>query len=96
LLSELLILQNARCIDVDRLSIAEKRYKYSEADGSLCRGDAHHHKDEKLSMNVGVVSRKRDERKIYGIEHKLDAHEHPESVALENNAYASDRKQNSR
>ena len=85
------ILQNARVIDVNRLAVAEERDDDPEADSSFGRGDTHYHEYKKLSGHIGVVPRERYERKIYGIEHQLDAHEHPEGVALEDNADRADR-----
>jgi hypothetical protein len=42
------------------------------------------------------MTRERDESEVNGVQHQLDAHEHPERVALEDNAHRTDGEQNTR
>jgi hypothetical protein len=48
---------------------------------------------QKLTDDVAVVTRESDECQIHRIQHQLDAHEHPDRVALEYHADRADRKE---
>src|SRR5215203_2626367 len=90
--TDILVLQNARIVDIDRLTIPEKHNDDTESYRGFSGRDRHHHKYKQLPGHICVVARERHERQVYGIEHQLDAHEHPECVALEYHADRSDRK----
>src|SRR5687768_9270948 len=81
-----LVLHHTRIIHIDRLAVAEERDDNAEADGGFRGGDGHYHEYKKLSRHIAVVTRKRDKCQVDGVEHQLDAHEHPDRVALKNNA----------
>ncbi len=88
--SERLVLQNTRIIHIDRLAVAEKCDDDAEADGGFGGGYAHDHKNKKLAGHVGVITRKGDECQVDGVEHQLDAHKHPDRVALKNYTDSAD------
>src|SRR5215210_7406371 len=94
--SPLLKSQNARVVHVERLAVAEDGDDNPEPHGGLGGRDRHHDEDEELPRHVSEVAGEGDERQVHGVEHQLDAHEHLDGVALDDDADHADGEQHGR
>jgi len=80
------VFQNAGIVNINGNAVSEKGDYYSQTYRRFCCGNAHDHKDKKLPGCIVVKPRKSYERNVNGIKHQLDAHEHADSIAFEDDA----------
>src|SRR5215216_5203710 len=88
--------QHARVVHVERLAVAEDGDDDPEAHGGLGGRDRHHDEDEELPRHVAEVAGEGDEGQVHGVEHQLDAHEHLDGVALDDDADHADGEEHGR
>src|SRR5215204_371987 len=88
--------QQARVVNVERFAVTEDGDDDAEADGGFGGRDRHHDEDEELPRHVTEVTGEGDERQVDGVEHQLDAHEHLDGVALDDDADHPDGEQHGR
>jgi hypothetical protein len=77
------------------MHVAVKHHQNCEAHCNFSGGYYHDEKHEYLCIGVIPHFSKRNQRNIYGIQHELDAHEHDDGVASEENTQRTHAKQHS-
>src|SRR5215204_4106956 len=88
--------QEARVVDVERFAVTEDGDDDAETHGGFGGRDRHHDEDEELPRHVAEVTGEGDERQVDGVEHQLDAHEHLDGVALDDDADHADGEEHGR
>jgi hypothetical protein len=88
--------QYARLVNIQRFPVAKDGDNYAQAHGGFGSGDRHHNENEKLTGHILKETRECDERKIHGIEHQLNAHEHRDHVSLDHHASHANSEQHGR
>src|SRR3954453_1316815 len=87
------VLEEVGVVDRGRASGAEDGHDDRQADDDLCGRHEHREEREDLSVEVAVHPGERHEGQVAGVQHQLDAHEHHDGVAPEQDPGTADREQ---
>src|SRR5680860_1475812 len=87
------VLQQTRVVDRGRPTSAEDGHDDRQADHDFRRRHHHHEERRDLTIQVAVHAREGDQRKVRGVQHQLDAHEHDDGVATCQHADTTDSEQ---
>ena len=80
------MLHGADLTDVERPTAAENGDQNRQADGSFRGGDHDHEKCRGMTNHVLLLACEGEERQVGGVQHQLDAHEHHQGIAANQNA----------
>src|SRR5271163_2304187 len=80
-------------VDRSRSTGAENRHDDGKSDHHLAGGDDHREEGHHLAVEVTVHPGKRDEGQVDRVEHQLDAHEHHNRVAPQQDTGSADAEQ---
>ena len=80
------MLHGADLTDVERPTAAKNGDQNRQADGSFGGGDHDHEKCRGMADHVLLLAREGEERQVGGVQHQLDAHEHHQGIAANQNA----------
>src|SRR3954447_6859420 len=89
-------LEQVGVVDRGGAARAEDAEDDRQADDDLGRGDEHHEQRDHLAVQGPVHAGERDEREVGRVEHQLDAHEHDDRVAAQQEGRGADREQDRR
>src|SRR5919107_2070585 len=89
-------LEQVGVVDRGGAAGAEDAEDDRQADDDLGRGDEHHEQRDDLAVERPVHAGERDEREVRRVEHQLDAHEHDDRVAAQQEGRGADREQDRR
>src|SRR6202012_1131185 len=89
-------LEQVGVVDRSRFTGAENRHDDGQSDHHLAGGDDHREERHHLAVEVAVQPGERDEGQVDRVEHQLDAHEHHNRVAPQQDTGSTDGEQQRR